>query len=336
MTEQSQQGAGDGGAAAAAAAAAGAGGGGAFSLDTAFDINMLPEAHRPLFADAKAGKWSDFVNFAADAATKAKSPAAFSKDMKLDPAAFPPEYGKIFAAKKIENVGALADMAFNGEKLIGGLGENTLARPQAGKLGEWMAANADVLGKPAKPEEYAWNKPKLPDGMDFDTEKEAAFRKFAHERNLPGEMFQDFADFGANLLIAEQASAQQKLVTETTKAKEELTKEWGKDFEQKREVAVFAARNLGLANDVIDKLSGEIGAPHTLRLLQSLGAKMDGASVINGDGTSMGVGKAAAAAKLEAFDRDPHKQQAFTDAGHALHSDMVEEYANLMKAVHGS
>jgi hypothetical protein len=309
---------------------------GAFTLDLPFDSNLVPEAHRPMFTEAKLGKWSDVVNFAVDNATKAKATGQFNKDMKLDPAAFPSEYQNIFSAKKIETVGALADMAFNGEKLIGGLGDKTMAPPKAGKIGEWLAANADTLGKPAKAEEYAWNKPKLPDGMDFDVEKEAAFRKFAHDNHLPNDMFQTFADFGANLLIQEAAGQQAKVVKETTLAREELVKEWGNDFKKNQETALFAARNLNLSNDMIDKLSGENGGPHTLRLLASLGAKMDGAKVINGDGASVGIGKAAAQASLEALERDPVKSVALMDGGHVQHDAVVAEREGYLKQIHAA
>lgn len=313
-----------------------AGGAAGFSLDAAFDLNVVPEAQRPLFAEAKLGKWSDVLNFAADAATRAKAPVAFSKDMKFDPGVFGPEAAKIFSAKKIETVEGLADLAINGQKRIGMLGDNPLPRPQAGKVGEWLASNAEALGKPAKPEDYAWNKPTMPEGMVFDEAKEAAFRKFAHERHLPGEMFQDFADFGANLLMQDAQNRQVELQVETDKARDELKKEWGNDYRQKQEVALFAARNLALPDDLIDKLSGENGGPHTLRLLAALGAKMEGASTINGDGTGAANTKAAAQQQLQARASNKDLEDAFQNGNHPQHAFEVQERERLNKIIHGS
>jgi len=321
-------GGGNGGGDGAAAAAAG------FSLDTAFDVNAVPEQHRGMFQQRNVGKLGDLVNWAVDAETRAMAGGKIAPDAKLDITQFSPEYQKIFAAKKLETVQSLADSVFNGEKLIGSMGGKPLLAPEPGKLNDWMAKNAETLGVPKAAAEYQWNKPKLADGMEFDAALEERFRDFAHKRALPGEMFQDFADFGAEVITGFQSQAMAKVQQEATEMQAELTQSWGKDFARNREVAQFAARQLGLDGKIVDALARENGNAATLQLLHAVGAKMEGATLISGDGATVTGAKDQAKVELSRLETDAGFSKAFTDASHPGHRDAVEKHERLMKIIH--
>jgi hypothetical protein len=319
---------------------AGAGGGnaggnaGALTLDAPFDMGLIPEADRAVFGDAKFTKLGEVVNYAREASQRAAAGGKLTLDAKLDPALFAPDYQKIFGAKKIETVQALADMAVSGEKFIGSMGSKPLAAPEPGKLVDFFTANAEVFAVPKTPDQYEWNKPQMPDGFEFDDATDKAFREFAHKRGIPGELYQDMADFGAKLLIDRHTAMQNTVALEETAARDALKTEWGADAAKNTEVAQFAARQLGLDAALVDRVNAEIGAPGLIKLLHQVGAKMEGASMITGDGKSALTSKADAQAKLDAMQKDAATTAILADRTHAQHKNMVEQREQLMKIVH--
>lgn len=320
--------------AAAGAAAAGNGAAPAWA-DTAIDVNTVPEDARPFFSQHKVAKMGDLFALAQKGATP-PAPSKFGRDVPLDLSAFTPDHQRIFQAKKLENVGALADQVLSVEKLIGQLGGQPLLKPEAGKLGTWLADNADALGRPKAATDYTWNKPEMPKGVEFNAEMEGQFREFAFKNNIPNELFQPFADFGAQLLTG-QAQAllakEQQDITETAAA---LQKDWGADLKKNQEIAAAFARSRGYDSAMIDRLARENGSAATLKMLYDLGKDMEGATLINGDGNSAVPAKAQAQAQLEALEADPAKSAALNEASHPQHKAVVDERTRLMAIISGS
>lgn len=302
----------------------------AIGLDTAFDMGVIPEADRASFGDHKFTNVGDVVSYARDMTAKASAAATITPDSKLDMTGWDGDAIKMFNAKKIDTVGGLRDWAVNGEKLIGSFGQNPMMKPEPGKLVEYFKKHGDVFGVPKEPKDYAWDsRPQMPDGVEWDQKLEDRFRSFFHERGLPNEMFKDFADFGAQLQIDFINNARQQVDVEARETRDALRSEWGAQEARNIEVARFAARNLGLGADVIDKINSEIAAPNTIKLLHALGEKMEGASTISGNGSSLQTSKDIAQQKLNNLD-----QAALNDAAHANHAQVVAEQERLMAIIH--
>lgn len=301
-----------------------------FSLDTAFDMNAVPEADRTIFGDAKIEKIGDLVNYTRDLHGKATAaPQPFGFDSKLDLSKLDGDTQKMFGAKKIETVQGLIDMAVNGEKMIGSLGGKTMKPPEPGKLVDYFKSNAEQFKVPATADAYDWKKPDMPEGFEFDDAMEREFKTWAHERGLPSELFQDFGDFGSKMLIGLQQAQAAAVMKEVEVGQSALKQDWGNDFTKNVEIAQMAARQFGLGDDVIGKVNAEIGAPATIKLLHALGSKMDGASLITGDGASAATQKDQAQQKLDAMMGNP----ALTDSSHPQHATMVAEQERLLKIV---
>lgn len=308
----------------------------ALTLDSAFDAAIVPEAHKSLFATRNIAKLGDLVTAYADAETRAAGQGKVAMSAKLDLNGLPADYQKIFAAKGIDTVQGMADWAVNGEKLIGSLGGKPMMAPEQGKLGEWMAKNADTLGVPKAAADYAWNKPKLGDGMEFDTDLEKEFRDFAHKRALPGEMFQDFADFGVKLVTGMQQKALAAVETQKQEAQAALKQQWGNSLPRNLEVAQFAARQMGLDGKVLDLMNAELGAPGLIDVMYKIGSQMAGANIITGDGTVVGSSAEKARAQLVAYESDANFTKALGDGTHPRHGWAVQEQERLMKIISGA
>lgn len=252
-------------------------------------------------------------------------------DTPIDHALFSPEIQTQLKASKIDTVQGLVDWGSNLEKLIG---QQRLLAPKPGEMVKYFGDNKQAFGVPDTPEEYQFDKPQMPKGMEWDGELEAKARKFAHERNVPQEFFKDFADFIAQDRIGSFDRMQKHGEKETADLKETISKEWGPDLDKNVEIAQFAMREIGAPAELLNQVSKEIGSPGLVKLAHLFGAKMAGATLITGDGASADAGKAAARAELDKLDRDPEHSKAMGNRSHPGHKAAVARQEELMKKIH--
>ncbi len=306
----------------------------AFTMDSAFDVNLVDEPLRPQFVDRKIGKVGDVVKWALDAEARAGKAATIGADTKLDLTKYPPDYQNIFTAKKIETVQGLADLAVNAEKKIGTMSNNVLPKPEAGKMVDFFKTNAEIFNVPKAATEYQWKAPNMPEGMEFDTKIEQSFKEYAHKRSIPQEMFQDLADFGAQMRIDIFNDMKAHAIKETADLQVALKKEWGQDEAKNTEIAKFAARQLGLEGSVVDKVSGVMGAPALIKMLHTIGSKMQGSELITGDGKTDIGAKDHARSELARRQSDKGLEEAFTDRNHQAHKSELAERERLNRIIH--
>jgi hypothetical protein len=197
-----------------------------------------------------------------------------------------------------------------------------------------LGDNKAVFNVPAKPEDYQYKAPQMPEGFEWDKDLEAAGRKFAHERNLPPELFQEFGDFIAQAQIGAYQRMKSYAAEDETKMQADLKQQWGKDLDRNVEIAQFAGRELKLEPELLNKLNAEIGSPALVRLMHKIGQTMKGAEVITGDGAS---GSAQGAmAEIAQLESDPAFQKAFNDKNDPGHAAAVSRHEKAMARAYPS
>jgi hypothetical protein len=304
----------------------------ALTADTPFDASLVPEDGRAAFGAVKTV--GDLVKFGLEAHGRASATPQLGLDTAFDPNMFGADSAKVMAAKKITTLQGLHDWAMNGEKLHG-QADKFMPKPEPGKLTEFFKANKAAFGGLEKPEDYAWNKPELPEGISFDETAEKSFRQFAFDRSLPREMAQDMFDFGVKMMTGQAQIQMQKTMEERKQLQASLAKEWGGDAPKHVEMAQYAARQLGIDAALADQLNSEMSAPAMLKLFAQLGAKMEGAATITGDGKTLASTADQARADLSRREANPDMTKAFNDKNHPGHASELAEREKLNRLIYG-
>ena len=136
----------------------------------------------------------------------------------------------------------------NASKLIGQKTALKAPAPDAKpeEVAKFNAQIREVLGVPAKAEEYKLTKPdNLPQGLSWDEAKVGDWQKFFHDANIPPAVADKIVAKQA-AEIASQAEAGKGKLDEWVKSQEaELRKEWGADFDANLGLAAKAASIAG-------------------------------------------------------------------------------------------
>ncbi|HZU87926.1 MAG TPA: hypothetical protein VE993_01590 [Stellaceae bacterium] len=207
---------------------------------------------------------------------------------------------------------------------------NVVAKPDLAKLGEWEGLSVfgydpDVgkYGAKIKP-------PAQPNNGKHDEGLFDAFVKSAHKRFVPPAMaeglMQDLSDF-VNARLSETASQGQKAVAELEAT---MRKEFGQDYEAKKELAVRAFRALGIGADDASEIEKVIGSPRLMKLGITLGEKLGEGNLVASDGTGGApASPAAAEAELRRLEGDDAFMKIFMDRRHPQNADYKARWQKL-------
>lgn len=137
------------------------------------------------------------------------------------------------AAKGFKDPAAVAESAYNLEKLIGfDKAGRTLVIPKDDATPEEVKAFHVKLGVPETPDGY---KLKLPDGTPEATTK--AMQGWMHEAGVPPKSAEKLVESFVKFSGEQEATARAGLIADGDKAFAEQTSEWGKDAEANLELA---------------------------------------------------------------------------------------------------
>lgn len=144
--------------------------------------------------------------------------------------------------KAFEGVKGLSDF-YRGYIQKGEL-ESRVFVPDKNATPEQLAAYRKAVGVPESPDGYAFEKPQLPEGMQYDETTEAWFKNTSHELGIPAQAASElFSQFNARE-IERYRAAQSKRLEDAKKQAEErdrqvgetknvLQQEWGESFPQR-------------------------------------------------------------------------------------------------------
>lgn len=122
---------------------------------------------------------------------------------------------------------------------------------------EDVAAFHKALGVPAEPDGYKYQRPELPETMEFTEgmqEQESAFLAKAHELGLTPAQLKGVLDFHYEGAGADHDTVASTLIKGREKAEAELKKEWGDDYKANATLAERAAKKYG-GDDLVEFFS---------------------------------------------------------------------------------
>lgn len=167
---------------------------------------------------------------------------------------------------------------------LGGKLKKAIFLPEEKAPPEEVAKFRKALGVPEKPEGYlAAIKP--PEGQEFDESDLAVMEEFAQialENNVPAKAFASFMTKLTERATGLRESVAEQIEEAREAAEEELSKEWGNDFDKNVSLATRAAKGHGgdrfvkFLNSTKVEGFGLLGDhPEMVRFLANIGSKSD-------------------------------------------------------------
>lgn len=248
-------------------------------------------------------------------------------ESEFDIESLPEEHRVSLARKGITKLGGVVEAYHNLEKLVG---VDKVTKPVNGQMKEWFGEHKADLGVPEKPEAYTLPKIELPDGVALDKDMIARAQAFAHERNIPQDLFAEFAGFMLQENIDDHGRLADAMAASEATARADLQKEWGPDFDAKMERAKLAATALGYDVKFIDKLSQGFGSTAMAEHFEKLGGMLDEATLKTGDGGGdFPSDQMAAKGQIETLKQDAQFMSNLRGAKAVGHKEALEKWNRL-------
>ena len=235
-------------------------------------------------------------------------------------ASLTPELKGVVEAKGYKSPADVVQAYANAERLIGA---DKIPVP---KDGVWDAAARAKLGIPDTPDKYAFEKPQLPEGMEWDDGFQKAALAKAHELGLTPAQVNGLMGLYAGTRGNEFAAMQQATVQQREEAAAALKQEWGNAYSIKVDAAGRAARSIG-GDALIEALekSGAGNNPEIIRAFAKIGAMMGEDKLRVGQ--AAGFGMTPAEARVEA--NKLMASEAYRNRTHVEHGEVVKKVAAL-------
>lgn len=214
------------------------------------------------------------------------------------------------------------------------LGKDRIVIPKEGDQQSWDEVYTK-LGRPETPDKYELKRPELPEGMQYDEEKEKFLRQFAHKNgwnqqqtaNAYETLFKDRYD--------EAMAWQKELATRREDGLREMTRELGPaGVESNNRAADVAMAEFG--NDNLKAKLTAAGLQHDpdiLRVFGKIGKTLLGEDKLRGPAQSTPQSKQELASELAAF-RSQHNAALF-DKQHPEHQTRVRQLTDLNNRMFG-
>lgn len=195
--------------------------------------------------------------------------------------------------KGFKDPGALAQSAWNLEKLMGVPQERIVKLPGDDKPESWQ----EIYNRLGRPETADGYKIPVPEGGNPDFAKTAA--AWFHEAGLNQRQAEVVATKW-NAFAAQQAQAQQaEMAVKGKEQSDRLKVEWGSAHDANIAISSKAAKTFGFTPEVIDKMQEAVGFDGVMKLMHAIGSKIGEDGFVVGDGGGSGGAKSPEGAKAE-------------------------------------
>lgn len=190
---------------------------------------------------------------------------------------------------------------------------------------DWKAFYAK-LGRPETPDGYDI---KFGEGVTADEAMVKWGKQTFHEAGLTPKQAQAVADKW-NAFVAEQNATGAASVAQKNDAElAQLTARWGADLDRNKAAGQRVVKTLGLSDEFVSRIEGQIGSAAVVELLAMIGRKTDeGGFVGGGAGADPNnpetMTKEQATARITSLNGDAEFQKKYTDRNHPGHKDAVE------------
>ena len=236
--------------------------------------------------------------------------------------------------EKFKDVDALAKGYVHLEKYFDG----TIKIPGENATAEEVERYHSKLGRPDTPDEYEFEKPEIPDGMNYDEHMEGAFLKKAHGMGLNskqvGELYGWYNSQTKDMFVQHQVAQENSI----QKAEIELRADWGRQYEEKissiqRLVDQYAT------NDEKQYLetSGFGNDPNVARMMDRIAKDHGEAKHLGDPKINAFTDPESAQRAKDAFYRDTESDdyKAYFSETHPRHSEVVKMLDRWNTTIHG-
>jgi len=152
-----------------------------------------------------------------------------------------------------------------------------------------VKALQELEGKAAVPESADAYQLPVPEGADAAFAQEAS--RWMHEAGIPVAAAQALADKWNGYMAAQAQAAQTQRAAQGEADIATLKTEWGNQYDANIELGRRAVRTFGIDEATLDGISGALGDAATLKLFQSIGAKLGEATLVPAGGGGQAAGK---------------------------------------------
>lgn len=254
-------------------------------------------------------------------ATAATQPAATQPDAPPSAsdwsAAFDADAKALVAAKGWRGPEDALKSYANLERLMGG---ERIALPAADAAPEAWDAVYARLGRPARAEDYALEKP---DGVAYSEDLAAGFRDAAFAAGLSDRQAKALHDFYVQTASEKAAGEAARGAAASEELEADLRRAWGSQFDAKVALARRAVRAFA-PPEAVDALSASLDAPALLSLFAHIGEAMGEDRLVGDGGALLALGPDQARseiARIEGQMTDP--KSPLMDRAHPEHDALV-------------
>lgn len=142
-----------------------------------------------------------------------------------------------------------------------------IVRPGEGATDEEKAAFREAMGIPDAPDKYEFERPQMPEGVEYNEALETWFRNIAHKHGLAGDtakaMYADYMQFGT-AFVAEQAAQRSKTLED---GMNKLKETWGNKYDENVATVKRVQEKMGLADEGMKSLLSELNLENDPRLI---------------------------------------------------------------------
>ena len=172
------------------------------------------------------------------------------------------------------------------------------------------------LGKPETPDGYEYQPP---EGMDIDQGLIDGFKQFAHQKNLPKDLFGDLINFEVEAAVAQQEAMEQAAEEVKQQAVEALRSEWKDNYDANFKSSKQTAEQLEILEDL--EGLGLADHPGTIKMLHKISKKLSEDTLNPGNRTQVKSPQEEIKEIMESA--------AFKDRMHPEHANVYKRYVSL-------
>jgi len=222
------------------------------------------------------------------------------------------------------------------------IGTEKTSLPQPNWKEEDYASHYKALGRPETPEDYDLSGFAPPEGVPWDDEFQNRMVAHLHGAGLNQRQLSQVLDSYSEEIKGQAQAMDQVVHDQNTATEAELRQEWGRAFEEKRDLAKRAFRELG--GDDYESLGnlrmadgGLLGShPGILRIFARLGEEMGEANLVGQRGHPIGFTPEQASSERARLQADPSFLAAYLDKNHPEHGASIKRMENLTAAELGA
>jgi len=247
----------------------------------------------------------------------------------------PPELKEEPSLAPIKDIGTVFKSYVSGQKLIGG--EKLVVPTGALDTPENWDAVYSKLGRPAKPEEYAFEKKGLPEGLSWNETMEKGFMTQAHALGLSKKQAQGIFNFYNDSVIQEFTTLQEQEAKAKEDASKALREAFGAEAPKAMDLVGKVAKTFSGSDENAQAIMAVVErVPLLAVLLAKIGQGLREDSLKRGDaGATFDLTpEGANQKKMDIMtNKENPLNAAYFDKRHARHAEALEEVLRLNEIV---